>query len=427
MSVETAWRDWGTGHPSLQIRGSVDWSLWGRCVALGVTGSAAAYKSVDLARLLMRLGATVRVVMTGEAARLVSPALFEWATGLPAVTRLTGAIEHVALARRCHALLVAPATLDTLSEIAGLRASTPVTSLAQEMLGLGKPVLLVPAMHLGMWRRAQRLIEELSQQGAAVMAPRVEGEQAKYPDPWLVAWWAEARILRGGDLEGRRVLVTAGPTREHIDSVRVVTNPSTGLMGVSLALEAAWRGAKVALVHGPLSCCSWTGWRNYLASVTSVETAEEMRDAVLEAVKNVDMAFYAAAVSDYAPEKTVEGKLPSTRGPLTLRLLPTPKIVGEAVAAAPTALHVGFAAEPLTGEDLVAKAREKLERYRLDMIAANSTVEPGAGFAAETNRVALLDWKGRLATVSGHKRVVARRILDEALNLLARGERRPRD
>jgi phosphopantothenoylcysteine decarboxylase/phosphopantothenate--cysteine ligase len=368
----------------------------------------------------MRLGAVVRPVLTEAASRLVSPMLFEWATGLKAVTGMTGGVEHVSLARLCDGVVVAPATLDTLADIASLHASDVVSALVQEALGLGRPVMVVPAMHLGMWRRAERLVERLEDDGVAVLKPQVEGEQAKYPDPWLVAWWVEALLTRGRDLAGLTVFVNAGPTREYIDKVRVITNPSTGLMGVSLALEAAWRGARVRLVHGPLSCCTWSGWRSYLEAVEQVETTEEMLEATLRNIRGVDIALYAAAVADYRPRRRLTGKVPTVSGLLELELEPTPKVAAEAVRVEPKALHVGFTAEPLSGEELVEKAREKLQRYGFDAVAANSTVEPGSGFASETNHVYLLDRWGHVHEARGHKRVVARRILDTARKLYAK-------
>ncbi|WP_048061561.1 bifunctional phosphopantothenoylcysteine decarboxylase/phosphopantothenate--cysteine ligase CoaBC [Hyperthermus butylicus] len=417
---------WGY-HPSREIVGEYGGDLSGRCIALGVTGSVALYRSIDLARLLMRMGARVRVVMTPAAAEMVSPAVFEWATGEPVVSRLTGLVEHVTLAKVCDAVLIAPATLDIIAEIAGFRASKPVSALAQEAAGLGKPVLIVPAMHGGMWKRASKLADELEKQGFHVLRPIVEEERAKYPPVELIAWWAEAIISRGRDLEGLRFLVTAGPTREHIDPVRVITNPSTGLMGVSIALEAAFRGARVKLVHGPLSVYVPEGWRNYLEEVVGVETAEEMMESVLARVGSVDVAIYAAAVSDYQPVETSRVKIPSRKGELTLRLKPTPKIVARAVEAAPGVVHVGFAAETTSSlEELVKKAREKLEEYMLDAVAANNVLEPGAGFASETNHVIVLTWRGeKLEIPHMHKRLVARRLLDIVARL-ARSGARPR-
>ncbi len=418
MPIVDGW-GWGPEHPSWVLSGAVESPLRGRCIALGVTGSAAIYKALDLARMLLRMGASVYTVMSPAAARLVSPSLFEWATGLPAVTEMTGRIEHVSLARRCDAVLVAPATLNTLAEIAGLGASNTVTALAQEALGLGKPLLLVPAMHGGMWARARKAVEEIEAAGGYVLRPLLETGQAKFPDPWLVAWWAEAIIERGRDLEGLTVYVNAGPTLERLDAVRVITNPSTGLMGVSIALEAAWRGARVRLVHGPLRCCSWRGWKSYLEAVDAVETTEEMLEKTLERIRSVNMAFYAAAVADYRPVEPLEGKHPTASGRLTVELEPTPKVAPRAVEAEPGAVHVGFAAEPLTGDSLVEKAFEKLRRYRLDAVAANSTLEPGSAFASETNHVYLVTRSGKVYEIpKAHKRLVARRLLDYALRLL---------
>jgi phosphopantothenoylcysteine decarboxylase/phosphopantothenate--cysteine ligase len=413
-------------HPSRSIVGAYGGDLTGKCIALGVTGSVALYRSVDLARLLMRYGARVRVVMTPTAARMVSPEVFAWATGSPAVTEMTGLVEHVTLAEACDAVVVAPATLETMAGIAEYRASNTVTALAQEAAGLGKPVLIVPAMHGGMWRRASSLVEKLERQGIHVMRPMLESGQAKYPPVELIAWWIEALVTRGRDLKGYRVLVTAGPTREYIDPVRVLTNPSTGLMGVSVALEAAWRGARVTLVHGPITACLPRGWQSYLEKSMGVVTAAEMAEAVSREVRGVTVAFYAAAVSDYRPVKTYEEKIPSAEARrLIVEFEATPKAVEVGVSESPSTIHFGFAAETAasTGE-LLEKARRKLERYRLDAIAANNILEPGAGFAVETNHVHVLTWTGETVEIPKMpKRLVARRLLDIARKLAARGPR----
>jgi phosphopantothenoylcysteine decarboxylase/phosphopantothenate--cysteine ligase len=415
----------GLPHPSLSIIGEHEGELRGKCIVLGVTGSAAIYRSIDLARTLMRLGARIRVVMTPAAAELVSPALFEWATGYPVVTKLTGAIEHVMLPRLCDAVVVAPASLDTLSEIAKLRASTPVSATVQEAAGLGKPVLLIPAMHLGMWKRSRRLLDELEKQGFYVMEPVIEGEQAKYPPVELAAWWVESILTRGLDLRGRRVLVTAGPTREHIDEVRVLTNPSSGKMGVYLALEARWRGADVVLLHGPLCTALPPQWRSYVEEYEFVNAEDALR-LVREHVKGKDLGLYAAAISDYKASEKLEGKIDSSSNKeLVLKLTRTPKVIADAVEVEPSAVHIGFAAEAASSvEDLLAKARRKLERYRLDAVAANNIREPGAGFGSETNHVYIVDWRGGVAEIPRmHKRLVARRVLDYAVKLLAEGPR----
>ncbi len=407
---------WAELHPSWEIIGEGEGDLKNKCIVLGVTASAAIYRSVDLARTLMRMGAITRVVMTPESTKLVSPTLFEWATGLPVVTDMTGAVEHVSLAKLCDALVVAPASLETISQIAGYSAKTIVSAMAQEMLGPGKKVLVVPAMHTGMWQRSTKLVEELREQGIYLMHPVVESGRAKYPPIELVAWWVEAVVSRDRDYSGKKVLVTAGPTREYIDLVRIITNPSTGLMGLSLALEAKWRGAEVVLVHGPLTASIPREWRNYIDEIYRVDTTNEMREKVLRVLEidNIDVAFYAAAVADYKPRHKQVGKIPSRQGPFSLELEPTPKIVAEAVKTSPKTLHVGFAAEAVeTTRELIEKAREKLREYNLYMVVANNIAEEGAGFGTETNHVFIVKRSGEpLEIPKMHKRLVARRILD---------------
>ncbi len=404
---------WGPMHTSWEILGAGQGDLRGKCVALGVTGGVSVYRSVDLARTLMRMGATVRVVMTGEATRFLSPMVFEWATGLPAVAgKLTGMTEHVALAEHCDALLVAPATMDTLSEIAFYRASTPVSALAQEALGRGKPVLVVPAMHQGMWERSKRLVEELERQGVHVLKPLLEEGKAKYPPVEAVAWWAEAVITRGRDYDGRTVVVTAGATWEYIDPVRIITNPSTGLMGYSIAYEAAWRGARVVLVHGHV--CSVPDWP--YAEKIGVDTAQDMAEALPRIVggEKPYAAFYAAAVSDYRPARRAEKKIPTSTGRLVLELEPTPKAIEAAVKASPSTIHVGFAAETVeTVEELYRKAVEKLEKYGLDYVAANNVAAPGVGFGSWENEVLVVSKRREKWLIERMaKRLVARRLLD---------------
>ncbi|MET1102366.1 MAG: bifunctional phosphopantothenoylcysteine decarboxylase/phosphopantothenate--cysteine ligase CoaBC [Pyrodictiaceae archaeon] len=418
---------WGELHPSWQIIGTREGDLAGYCIVLGVTGGAAIYKSIDLARLLMRFGAKVRVVMTKEATRLVSPTLFEWATGMPAITELSGMIEHVALAEHCDAMVIAPATLDTMAEIASCRASTPVSATAQEFAGRGKRVLLVPAMHAGMWVRAKSVVAKLEEQGFYVMRPLLEEERAKYPSVDHVAWWVETVATRGQDLKDQKVVVTAGATREYIDPVRIITNPSSGLMGVSLALEALWRGAEVLLVHGHVSVNvpRLEGLKRKFA-----ETSSDMAEALAKAMERFkpSMAFYAAAVADYRPKKTSSTKIPTEQGELVLRLEPTPKVIPAAMAARPEALHVGFAAETVSSdEELLSKARLKLEKYKLDMVAANNISEEGVGFAAETNRLLVVSWRGKVWSIPRmHKRRAARRLIDISVRMLRRGELRSR-
>ncbi len=412
---------WAEHHVSSEIIGEEESDIEGRRVVLGVTASAAAYRAIDLARKLMRMGAIVRVVMTPEAAKLISPTMFEWATGMPVVVELTGQTEHVALARDFDALIIAPATLNTLADIAAGRADNALTALAQEMLGLGKPVLAVPVMHGGMWRRfSSKLRGMLEAEGLVLMEPILEGGRAKLPPVDNIAWWAEAVIARGLDYRNINVLVTAGPTWERLDPVRIITNPSTGLMGVSLALEASYRGAHVTLIHGPLATCvSLHG----VAERVAVVSADEMAERVVEALgkRSYHVAIYAAAVADFKPSKTADSKIPSRRGGLQLELVPTRKVVKEAVAASPRTVHVAFAAETVgSAEELVARAQQKLSDYGVDAIVANDVSRGDVGFRSPYNEVVVITKDGeRLWVPRLPKRMVARRILDVARTLVA--------
>jgi phosphopantothenoylcysteine decarboxylase/phosphopantothenate--cysteine ligase len=411
---------WGREHVVTEIAGVEESDITGYRIVLGVTASAAMYKALDLARKLIRMGATVRVFMTPEAAKLISPTMFEWATGYPVTVELTGQVEHVSIARSYDALLIAPATLNTLADIASGHADNALTALAQEMLGQGKPVLAVPAMHGGMWRRFEsKLRHQLEAEGVYILEPELEGGRAKLPPVENIAWWVESTLTRRMDLRGLRVLVTAGPTWEFIDPVRIITNPSSGLMGVSLALEAAYRGAQVTIIHGPLSTCiSLHGVKRRIEARTSDSMAEIVIDELKE---GYDVAVYAAAVADFKPERTASEKIPSRVEALELRLVPTRKIVREAVEHSPTTVHIAFAAETVSSrEELERKAVSKLAEYKVDAVVANNVAEPGIGFGSLYNEVLIVTrqgWKKWVPRLP--KRMVARRVLDVARSLRA--------
>ena len=226
-------------HPSLNIIGEESKALEGKRIVLGVTGSVAAYRSIDLARKLMRHGAHVRVVLTRDAADLVSPKLFHWATGIEPVVDIGGDIEHVVFAREYDGMVIAPATANTIAKLAHGIADTSVTLVALSMHGKGKPILIVPVMHLNMYQSTitRENIERLHKLGYHILEPVVEGDKAKIPGVEDIALKTEAMILRGEDLRGLRVLVTAGPTREHLDPVRFLSNPSSGRMGVAIRVR----------------------------------------------------------------------------------------------------------------------------------------------------------------------------------------------
>jgi phosphopantothenoylcysteine decarboxylase/phosphopantothenate--cysteine ligase len=399
-----------------------------RTVILGVGGGIAAYKGCEIVRLLVKGGADVRVVMTPNATRFVGPLTFQALSGHPVLVELLdpaseASYGHLELARRADLLLVAPATADLLARLRAGMGDDAVTTTA---LACTCPVLLAPAMNTRMWEAeaVQENLAALRARGWHVVGPSsgelADGDvgEGRLADPAEIAV-AAGRILGPRDLAGRRVLVTAGPTREPLDAVRHLSNPSTGRMGFEVARAAARRGAEVLLVSGPTSLPDPDGVR-----VVRVATAEEMSAAVLGAAEEQDLFVAAAAVSDYRPRDPSATKKKKAAGPETLVLERTPDIlatVGERLAGrARSPVLVGFAAET---EDVVPNAREKLVRKRCDLVVANAVGVPGAGFGGDRNRVSIVG-PSRVEEVEGSKGAVADAILDRAVPLL--DARRPR-
>ena len=405
-------------HPSLDIVGEYSRSLEGRCVLLGVTGSVAAYRSIDTARWLMRRAARIRVALTKPAMELVTPKLWEWATGLPPVTELTGGVEHISLARECDSMLVAPATLSTMSKIAFGIVDNPVALMAVSMRGLGKQVIIAPAMHGNMagTHQYRKVIAELERMGYVVIPPRLEGGVAKYHDPRLIARIAAAITLHGRDMSGLKVLVTAGPTREWLDPVRFISNPSSGLMGLETALEAYARGARVTLVHGPIQLEVPPLFESH-----KVETTEDMAEVVRDLTREeyYDIMVAAAAPADFRPSRKMAYKIRSGLE-LKVTLKPTPKVI-DSIVKRPRVL-VAFAAET-TGslEELEKAAVEKLRRYGADIIVANIVGMPGLGFASPRESGLIVGQGFKRPFESMLKEELASLVFDLALEIL-RGE-----
>jgi phosphopantothenoylcysteine decarboxylase/phosphopantothenate--cysteine ligase len=390
--------------------------VWaGRHVVLGVSGGIACYKSCFLARRLVEAGAVVDVVLTQSAAEFVRPVTFEALSGRPALSSLWdrgGALAHIELGRAPDLILVAPATANLLARVALGLADDLLTSL---LLARRAPVLLAPAMNDEMYANpaTQRNIAILRERGFALVGPEI-GALAEGPserpgrmsEPETIIAHA-ARLLRGKTpLQGRRVVVTAGPTRESIDPVRVVTNRSSGKMGYRVA-EAAWeRGAEVVLISGPVALPSPVG-----VTVRRVETTKELEDAVRADLSEADVLVMAAAPADYRPAHPSASKQPRMQGALAVPMEPTDDILSTTEERRkPGSVIVGFALE--TG-DALDKARAKLERKHLDLIVVNDALEPGAGFEHDTNRVALLDREGNVRILPlQSKREVAEAILD---------------
>ncbi len=395
--------------------------LKGKTVLAGTCGGIALYKVPLLLGRLRDLGADVHVVMTEAATRFVSPLTFQTVTGNPVHTDLFEPprlwnVEHIALAERADLVVVAPATANILGKAA---AGVADDFLSTVLLAARGQVLYVPAMDAAMYAHpaVQRNIALLREFGAEVMEPD-RGRLAsglvgpgRYPETDRILA-ACLRLLGPGDLAGRKVVVSAGPTREHLDPVRFLSNPSTGRMGFALAAEARRRSADVVLVSGPTELPPPPEVR-----VVRVTTAAEMREAVLGEAAGADVVIMAAAVADWRPRERASRKVKKTEGDMELRLVRTPDILAELGRDKGRRVLVGFAAE--TG-DLVENARAKLQAKNLDLIAANPVGQAeDSGFAAVTNRVTLLARDGSVEELPlMAKDEVARTVLDRVVRLL---------
>jgi phosphopantothenoylcysteine decarboxylase/phosphopantothenate--cysteine ligase len=390
--------------------------VWtGRRVVLGVSGGIASYKSCILARRLTEAGAGVDVVMTRAAQEFVRPLTFEALTGRPVLASLWEqgrALSHVRLGQDADLIIVAPATAQLLARFAQGLADDFLTTL---LLAATAPVLLAPAMNDEMFAAGTtRANVELLRQRATIVGPAT-GALAEGPsdrpgrmsEPEVIMAHAERMLQRGGShLDGKRIIVTAGPTRESIDPVRVITNRSSGRMGFALA-QAAWaRGADVLLISGPSALAAPEG-----VEVLRIESTAELASAVEAALPGADAMIMAAAPADYRPAKPAEGKQARGQGAVTMELEPTPDVLASTIGRRkPGAIIVGFALE--TGSAM-ARAQQKLSGKQLDLIVVNDALEPGAGFEVATNRVTLLGKDGSVTELPlASKHEVAHAILD---------------
>ena len=390
-------------------------SFTGRHVVLGVSGGIACYKSCTLARRLTEAGATVDVVLTASAAEFVRPMTFEALTGRPVLSSLWErgrALAHIGLAKHPDLVILAPATAHVLARAAMGMADDLLTALLLARTG---PVLAAPAMNDAMFAHPATTanLKTLAQRGWTMVGPEI-GALAEGPserpgrmsEPETILE-AAARLLGGGakgKWTGKRVIVTAGPTREHLDPVRVLTNPSSGRMGYALAEAAQARGAQVVLVSGPTELPPPGG-----VTVQRIESTEDLARAVQGLMKEADALFMAAAPADFRPKTTAKTKRPRGDGALTVELEATPDVLAS-LKRPKGCVMVGFALE--TGNGL-ARARQKLQDKSLDFVVLNDALEPGAGFEVTTNRVTVLSKGGRqLDLPLLPKRDVADRILD---------------
>ncbi len=364
----------------------------GRRVLLGVSGGIASYKSAWLARLLVKAGAEVDVVLTRAATEFIGAVTFEALTGRPVHVGLFEpgrALDHIKLARAASVIVLAPATADLLARAATGQADDLLTAC---LLAAECPVLVVPAMNDRMWAHSQVQANALHLQsiGYTLLSPDdgllAAGEGSgpgRMPEPEVIFAHVGRLLEQQSPLGGRNVLVTAGPTREAVDPVRFLSNHSSGKMGVALAAAAWRRGASVTLVAGPLAVPVPVG-----VTHVPVQSTTEMRDAVATCIGAADLVVMSAAPADYQPVEVALGKLKKSGGARSLDLRETPDILLSTRAARkPGSIIVGFALET---DDLLANGRRKLESKGLDMVVLNAANEPGAGFGVDTNRVTLL-------------------------------------
>ncbi len=411
--------------PLKDIRSSRGKELEGKKVVLCVTGSVASIEVPSLARELMRHGAEVNAVMSDSAEKLVRPETLEWATGNPVVRKLTGKTEHVRLAGewegRADLVLVAPCTANTISKMALGIDDTPVTTLASMALGGGIPLLIAPAAHEPMYRNpaVETNIQRLKDRGVEFVGPRFEEGKAKMATVGEILDAAIRRLAKK-DLEGRKIIVTGGPTAEFIDPVRVITNFSSGKMGVALAREAWLRGADVSYIFG-----------GRLAPVENVRskrvvTTKQMRDAALEELQKGkwDAFIMAAAPADFGPQQQAKAKIRTRDGAFTLKLNPTPKIIDEVRKGWPKVYLVAFKAETAPEKkNLIEAAKRFRKESGADMVVAND-VSSGKAFGEDTNSVLIVQDSGLKSISERSKNEIARVVLDEVSGSLNRSSLR---
>ncbi len=395
--------------------------LKGKNVAVCVTGGIAAFKAVSVVSGLVKLGAGVDVIMTAHACEFVTPLTFRSLTKTPVVTDMFAEpehmdIAHISLAQKADLFVIAPATANVIGKLACGIADDMLTT---TVMATRAPVLIVPAMNTNMYDNpiVRENIAKLKRLGYLFMEP-AEGPLAcgasgrgRMPEPAEIIERIKLEIAREKDLKGLRVLVTAGPTREAIDPVRYISNGSSGKMGYALAAAAALRGAETTLVSGPVALEPPAG-----VETVSVVSATEMYEAVLSRSADSDIVIMAAAVGDFRPESVSEEKIKKSSCVSELRLAKNPDILAElGRRKGENQVLAGFCMET---EDLISRAREKMERKNCDMIAANNLKTPGAGFAVDTNVVTLLFRDGREPVkLSGAKTDIAHEILTKAARL----------
>jgi phosphopantothenoylcysteine decarboxylase/phosphopantothenate--cysteine ligase len=410
-------------HPSKDIIESKGTILRGKTICMCLTGSVAVITAPIIARELMRLGAEVITVMSKAATELINPSLMHWATGNPVITHLTGAVEHIYIAGnrpkevgQADLILVCPATANTISKIANGIDDTPVTTVVSTAFGSSIPIVIVPAMHESMFHPIiEKNISRLKKYGVDILGPRISEGKAKIAKVDDIIDRVIDLVIAKKDLKGKKILITAGPTREYIDEIRFVSNDSSGRMGIEIAKEAAARGADVLLVAGQCMV-KIPDYINTINVVSSDDFINFIKDELSD--KDYDFFICAAAISDYKPVECIEGKISSDSvGELQINMRLTPKIIDIARKKNYKVFIVAFKAETnVSRTELIDRAYNRLTKSQADLIVANDVGRDDIGFNSKYNEVYIIDKEKHITHIDKQsKRYIASKILDVAL------------
>lgn len=400
-------------HPSLDIVSSHGVELSGKKIVLCVAGSVAAYKAIELARLLMRHGAHVTCVTSNAVTKLVQPAYFKWATGNEVITKLTGELEHIRLAdyNQSDLVIVYPATANTLGKLANGIDDTPVSTVLTVGFGSKIPILMCLAMHASMYENlaVKKNIKFLKNKIEFLSPNLIEGK-AKSPEPEDVLENVLKKFGSSSVLKNKKVLITAGPTIEQIDPIRAITNQSSGKTGVSLASELISAGAKVTFIYGPGNEKEPKG-----AKIINVVSSKEMHSAVKsELKKKFDIVIMAAAVADYVPTIQSKNKIKSSKSSMNISLKKAPKIIDQIKKYQNDVLLVGFKAETnVTKDQLIKSAQKKLKESAADMIIANDIGSVRYKKNPKNNQVIIVDSKKNIVSGWMNKEKIAKFIRNQ--------------
>lgn len=403
-------------HPSTKILGTRSQRLEGKRIVLGITGSVAAFLSPQIARELIREGATVIPVMSAAALTMIGKDLMWWATGVEPITKVTGNLEHIYLAgvmnKPADLLLIAPCTTNTAAKLAAGIADTPVSLIASSLIGKGIPTQLLTVAHEDLINSPaiDDALAKLQSRGVYLIESIREEGKAKVP-PIDQVIFEVLNILTPKKLKNKHVIITGGANREYIDNVRFITNGASGKSALALAKEAALHGAQVSLVLGEMQIPI----PHYLAkTLVQVSSANEMQKAVLEILKEKQesLVFLSAAMADFQPEQQLKGKIKSDKG-FSINLVATEKLSDQVKQIAPNSLLVVYKAEwDVSKEVLIERAREKMKKTSADLAIANDLAPADAGFATDTNNVLIIRKDGKVRNIKGLKSTIALEIID---------------